>query len=258
MVRLGTRVTRSRSHPKLYPLVPKHPVPMRTVFRNCVLVNFAVDPQVMGGLLPPRISPDLYRDEAFLSVVIAEMEKMRPAFVPRAFGITYNQVVYRAVVRCNGERGVHFLRSDADNRLMCLAGNLLTFFRFNYSRVRQKLEKERFYFDLESRDHADIHATFDLSGRSRILPPTSRFRSLEDAQDFLVELYAAFASDLRYTSAVRIERGEWSVAVVEDLRRVYEFMNGSSLFPAGSATIDSVFYVSRVPYYWSRLERRRA
>jgi uncharacterized protein YqjF (DUF2071 family) len=242
----------------MYSLVPKHPVPMRTVFRNCFLVNFAVDPQVMSRLLPPGISPDLYRDTAFLSVVIADMEKMRPAVLPRAFGITYNQVVYRAVVRCNGERGVYFLRSDADNRLMCLVGNLLTFFHFNYSRVRQKLENGKFYFDLESRDHADIHSTFDLSSRSQIMPPMSRFRSLVEAQDFLVELYAAFASDSRYVSTVRIERGEWSVTIVEDLRGVYDFMNSSALFPAGSATIDSVFYVSRIPYYWSRLEKRRA
>jgi uncharacterized protein YqjF (DUF2071 family) len=241
----------------MYSLVPKHPVPMRTVFRNCFLVNFAVDPQVMSRLLPPRISPDLYRDAAFLSVVIADMEKMRPAFVPRAFGITYNQVVYRAVVRCNGERGVHFLRSDADNRLMCLAGNLLTFFHFNYSRVSQKLENGKFYFDLESRDHADIHSIFDLSGQSQIMPPMSRFRSVVEAQEFLVELYAAFASDFRYIRTVRIKRGQWSVATVEDLCGVYEFVNSSALFPEGSATIDSVFYASRIPYYWSRLEKRR-
>ncbi len=242
----------------MYSLVPKHPVPMRTVFHNCFLVNFAVDPQIMSRLLPPRISPDLYRDTAFLSVVIADMEKMRPAILPPAFGITYNQVVYRAVVRCNGERGVHFLRSDADNRLMCLAGNLLTFFQFNYSRVRQKLENGMFYFDLESRGHADIHSIFDLSGQSQFMPPMSRFRSLVEAQDFLVELYAAFASDHRYISTVRIKRGEWSIAIVEQVRGVYEFMNGSELFPAGSATIDSVFCVSRIPYYWSRLEKRRA
>ena len=134
----------------------------------------------------------------------------------------------------------------------------MTFFHFNYSRVRQKLENGMYYFDLESRDHADIHSIFDLSDQSQIMPPTSRFRSLVEAQDFLVELYAAFASDLRYISTVRIKRGEWSIAIVEDLRGVYEFMNSSALFPAGSATIDSVFYVSRIPYYWSKLEKRRA
>src|SRR6185436_18565695 len=96
-------------------LVPKHPIPMRTIFRECFLVNFAVEPDVMRGLLPEGIEPDLYGGKAWLSIVIAEMDRMRPAFLPPLFGVTYDQVVYRAVVRCEGERGVYFLRSDADS-----------------------------------------------------------------------------------------------------------------------------------------------
>jgi len=237
-------------------LIPKHPIPMKTVFRNCFLVNFAVDPGIMRRLLPPEISPDLHADQAFLSVVIADMEKMRPACLPRAFGVTYNQVVYRAVVRCGGERGVHFVRSDADNRLMSLAGNLVTFFHFNHSRVNQKQEDGRYYFDLESGDHADIHATFDVAHQSHAMPLASSFRSLAEAQSFLVELYAAFTSDAHSISTVRIQRGEWKISVVEDLRGVYQFMDGSALFPTGSAHLDSVFYVSDVSYYWFRLEKR--
>jgi uncharacterized protein YqjF (DUF2071 family) len=229
---------------------------MTTVFRNCFLVNFAVDPEIMRRQLPPGISPELYADRAFLSVVIADMDKMRPAFLPRALGITYNQVVYRAVVRCGGERGVHFLRSDADNRVMSLAGDLLTFFHFNHSRVTQRQADGRYYFDLESGDRADIHATFDVAHASQHMPAASRFPSLAEAQGFLVELYAAFTSDARHISTVRIKRGEWQIRVVEDLRGVYEFMDGSAQFPSGSAQLDSVFYVSHVSYYWFRLEKR--
>ena len=85
-------------------LVPKHPIPMRTIFRECFLVNFQVDPDVMRRLLPAGIEPDLYGGKAWLSIVIAEMERMRPAFLPALFGITYDQVVYRAVVRHGSER----------------------------------------------------------------------------------------------------------------------------------------------------------
>src|SRR6476646_8034860 len=47
-------------------LVPKHPIPMRTIFRECFLVNFAVEPDVMRGLLPEGIEPDLYGGKAWL------------------------------------------------------------------------------------------------------------------------------------------------------------------------------------------------
>ena len=108
--------------------LPIHPVPMRTTFARCLLVNFAVDPPALASKLPSHLVPDVHAGCAFVSIVIAHMKDMRPAWTPRALGITYNQVVYRAVVKCGAERGVTFLRSDADSSLMVAAGNALTFF----------------------------------------------------------------------------------------------------------------------------------
>jgi len=107
-------------------LISVHPVPMRTVFRHCFLVNFAVRPDVLASRLPDHVRPDAHDGWSYLSIVIAEMERMRPAFLPRALG--NSQVVYRAVVVCGRERGAYFVRSDADDALMVLAGNALTLF----------------------------------------------------------------------------------------------------------------------------------
>jgi uncharacterized protein YqjF (DUF2071 family) len=238
-------------------LVPKHPLPMRAVFRQCFLVNFAVRADVMRGLVPAPIEPDLHGGEAFLSVVIAVMDRMRPAFVPAPLGVTYRQVVYRAVVRHRGARGVYFLRSDADHRGMSLAGDWLTFFRFHTSRIAVRAEGPLVHVDLAARpgDHADIRASFDVGGASRALPPASAFGSLAEAQAFLVELYVAFGCDepTGEVRAVRIERGTWDLRVVDDRRAGYDVMSGSRLFPAGSARLDSVFYVEAIPYYWHTL-----
>jgi uncharacterized protein YqjF (DUF2071 family) len=75
-----------------------HPLPMRTVFHHCFLMNFAVRPDVLALRLPDHVRPDVHDGWSYLSIVIAEMERMRPAFLPRALGITCCQVVYRAVV----------------------------------------------------------------------------------------------------------------------------------------------------------------
>jgi len=236
--------------------LPKHPIPMRTVFRRCFLVNFAVDPDVLKRHLEHPIVPEIHGGSAFLSVVIADMERMRPAFVPTVFGVSFTQVVYRAVVKCQGERGVHFLRSDANNRLMCALGNALTFFHFNFSRVQWKEANGHIQFDLAANPlhHADIHACFDLSAAEQCLPDTSRFTSLQEAKEFRVELYSAFDSVSKRISRVRIRRGDWNTQVVRDWTAVYEFMNGGEVFPTGSAVLDSVFYVRDLPYYWNTLD----
>jgi uncharacterized protein YqjF (DUF2071 family) len=237
--------------------VPKHPVAMRTVFRRCVLANFAIDADTMRRALPAPIEPDIIRGEAYVSVVIADMVKMRPAFLPPLFGVTYNQIVYRAVVRCAGERGVHFLRSDADSPLMCALGNWLTFFRFHVADVRWRDEEGLTHLDLISADgRGDIHATYDVAGSTRSLPQSSRFPSLPEAQTFLVELYSAFGKDPRgRTCRVRIDRGAWDLAVVTDARADYGFMRNGAPFANASARLDSVFYVRNLPYYWHTLER---
>jgi len=229
---------------------------MRTTFRHCFLANFAIRPETLAARLPPHLQPDVHEGWSFLSVVIAKMEKMRPVFLPRALGTTYSQVVYRAVVRCGDERGVHFLRSDADSALMAMAGNALTFFRFHRGRVSWLLSPERVRFQLRplGGERAGIDAEYDLANARSRLPPTSRFESLERAQAFLTELYVAFGGERRdgRIDAVRIRRNAWRSLVVEDRVASYEAMNSGVLFGSGEADLDSVFYVESLHYHWFR------
>jgi uncharacterized protein YqjF (DUF2071 family) len=239
--------------------LPKHPVPMTTIFRRCLLVNFAVEPAAMAAVLPPHISADVHAGNAYLSVVVAQMEKMRPAFAPRPLGITYDQIVYRVVVRCGGERGVHFLRSDANSRVMCVLGNALSFFGFHRSRIRFQRRPGTDLLDLDvattSGVPGGIRATYDLGVARRDLPESSAFTDLSRAQRWLVELFAAFAytPGRRRIDVVRIERGDWDLQVVDDLRADYDFLTAGP-FPPGTTRLDSVFLVGDIPYRWHRLE----
>lgn len=239
-------------------ILHKHPIPMKTLFKRCFLVNFAIDPNVIQSLLPAPLVPDLYRDRAFLSIVIADMEQMRPAFLPSVFGITYNQVVYRVMVRCQGERGVYFIRSDADNRFMCMMGNLMTFFKFHHSSMSFKTEGGNIHFDLMAgKNHeADIHAVFETGRASHTMPATSRFKTVEEAQPFIVEQYAAYAvPQPNVITRVRIQRSAWDIKVVNDLRSEYQFMQIYAPFSPANTQLDSIFYVENIPYYWYTLEK---
>ncbi len=239
-------------------MIPKHPLPMTTVFRECFLVNFAVSPIVLRPLIPAPLELELHDGCAYLSIVLAEMDRMRPAFVPEQFGVTYNQVVYRVVVNYRGERGVYFLRSDASDRRMSIGGELLTFFHFNYSKIKFTRIADTLYFDLDAttRDHADIHAAYQMDSARRMLPRGSHFDSLEHAQEFLVQLFAAFSYDALTDNLgiVRIRRGEWDIRVVDDASAQYALMQDSKIFPRGAAQLDSIFYVKELPYYWNTLQ----
>jgi uncharacterized protein YqjF (DUF2071 family) len=233
-----------------------HPVPMRTVFRHCFLVNFALRPEVLASRLPEHVRPDVRDGWSYLSIVIAEMERMRPAFLPRALGITYSQVVYRAVVVCGRERGVYFIRSDADNALMVLAGNALTFFRFHRADATWSRSARTTRFSLRPKggEAAGIDAEYDVADAKDRMPSTSRFATLDRAQCFLTELYVAFGTKRRdgTVEAVRIQRNAWPSKVVRDRVGSYEAMKSGVLFGPGEAELDSIFYVERLNYHWHR------
>ncbi len=234
--------------------LPIHPLPMTTVFSTCLLANFAIEPEALRRKLPAHLEPDLHDGKAYVSIVIARMEKMRPAFLPRALGITYNQVVYRAVVRCGAERGVTFLRSDADSAPMVAAGNALTFFRFNSAEIAWSGEAASLHFSLRPNDGATaaIEATYDEVAGAH---PAGRFPDMASAQAFLSELYVAFGAqrgDGR-VEKVCIERTPWESLQVSDRASRYEAMTSGLLFTSEEARLDSVFLVRNLRYRWERL-----
>jgi uncharacterized protein YqjF (DUF2071 family) len=229
---------------------------MRTIFRDCFLVNFAIRPEALRPLVPPPLQPDIHGGNGYLSIVIADMERMRPAFLPPLCGVSYIQVVYRVVVRYGPERGVYFIRSDANNRVMALLGDWFTFFRFHHAPARLERQSDAIDFELRGTEGgaADIRSRFVDPGDA--LPPSSAFAGLDHARTFLVELFVAFGvlggGDVR---AVRIERGRWNVRVVRDTIAEYRFMGPAGPFGPGATRLDSVFHVTDVPYHWFRLGR---
>ena len=238
-------------------LLPLHPLPMRTLFSRCILVNFAVDAQALKRKLALHLEPELHAGMAYVSIVIAEMEKMRPAFLPKALGLTYNQVVYRAVVKCGEERGVSFLRSDADNAAMVLAGNAFTFFKFHSAKIAWKSNFDGLHFSLHpsKKELAKIEASYDLSLPSIQMPASSRFKDLASAENFLCELYTAFGNRRKNgrVEVVRIERNPWKSSLLQDHNGIYEAMSSGLLFSKSEAKLDSIFLVEGLRYKWNRL-----
>ena len=232
---------------------PKHPFPIQTRFRDCHLVNFAIEPSVLARALPSPLVPDIYADRGWLSVVIAQMSGMRPAGIPQPLGVTYNQVVYRAVVRHGDARGVHFLRSDSDSCLMSALGNAMSFFAFHHADIEMQRDSDLQSVEVRTRDHtADIQARFRPSTE---LPPTSVFPDLATAKRQLVELFDAYhpRPGRPVTDQISIRRSDWELRLVEDEIARYQLMDDSAMFPAGSAVLDSVFAVKDLMYRWNRL-----
>jgi hypothetical protein len=232
---------------------------MTTVFRRCLLVNYAVAADVLAAMLPAPLEPDLAAGRGWLSVVIADMQQMRPAGIPAVLGLSYRQIVYRAVVRYRSSRGVYFLRSDADNRFMNAGGNLLSFFRFHHATVVWAGDGGQQQIAVRTRDgSADIDLILGADDGAG-LPGDSSFAGLSEARQHLVELFTAYhpRSNENRLDVVRISRANWNLTVAPVRSARCGFLDGQGPFPLGSARLDSVFAAHDVPYYWHRLRTQK-
>ncbi len=109
---------------------------MTTDYRTVASFNYAVAPEVLRRLVHAPLELDLVHDHGYVTVVCADMVRMRPAPLPKALGITYDQVVYRVPVRYRDQAGLFFLGSDAGNALMVAAGAAFSMFGVRFSKTK--------------------------------------------------------------------------------------------------------------------------
>lgn len=124
---------------------------------SCYLVTYETEPANVARHLPPGLRPALHGGKAHWGIVLSIVDKMRPKGLPRLLGSTYTHLALRAYAEANDADGVrheglHFLRSDVDDALMALGGNVMTDFRFHRARIRWQESEAGLEVDCTSKD----------------------------------------------------------------------------------------------------------
>ncbi len=222
---------------------------MRADFRQCWLLTFRVQPDALARQLPPGIEPWIFDDSAWLSIVVARMDDMRPLWLPKALGASFDQVVYRAIVRCGDQRGVCFLRTEANHRLYAWGGDLLTFFHFHFQPIRFDADATGTTLSVDAQDGAALSVRFDHSGPPDEVPAS--LASLGHARTELCDLFHAWSVHPRIgqLGRVSVERPEWGVRMVRAMDVHAPWMTEQRF--AGACEVSHAMYVADVPYRWT-------
>lgn len=225
---------------------------MRGTIERCWLFTFRAPAEAARRELPPGLAPVTRGDLAFWNVVVSHIGSMRPEPLPAVLGVSYWHVAYRLYVRFappGGEpiEGLYFARSDCDSRLMVLAGNLLTDYRFHTAGVRVDDRGRTVEMRVEAPEAA-AHATISRAATPE-LPPGSAFGSLDEAAAWLKYRPFGISVDTRVSaSVVRIRRREdlWRSRVVGVVAQEWAFFRGREVSP------ELCFEVEPIEYAWER------
>jgi hypothetical protein len=232
----------------------RNPLTMRGRILWCYLLTFRTPEADARALLPPELELVTKDGWAFWNMVVCEIARMRPAFVPSPVGLRYRHVAYRLYAKFRPEgqddyvEGLHFLRSDCNVGLMSVAGNLLTDFNFHTAPVDRTLQDAAVTLDVRSPD-APAQITLDTS-HSAALSPGSPFATPEEASAFLKYKPRGLSVDerTREINVVQIIREEdaWKSRLVPVTHADIAFFRDKNVYP------EVCFDVEPIDYQWNR------
>jgi len=230
----------------------KNPVTMVGTLDRCWLFTFQTPESEAIRLLPDPLRPVTRAGLAFWNIVVSHVRAMRPKGMPQWLGVSYWHVAYRlyaSFVTPGGEtmEGLWFARSECDSRLMALAGNLATDYRFHTARITVDQDDAAVGIEIGSSD-ARSSARICRAAEPA-LPPCSAFGSIEEAASFLKYKPFGLSVDKRgRVCVVRIVRDEssWRSRAAHVVWQHWPFIEGKNVRP------EVCFEVAPIDYQWNR------
>jgi len=227
----------------------KNPLTMVGRIERCWLLAYRAPAELVRRLVPEPLLPLEKGPWGFFNLVVCEIKRMRPAGVPRLFGVSYRHAAYRIPVRSQGAgvEGLYFLRSDCDSAPVAFLGRWLTDFGFHRARIAIAETPERVEIGIDSRD---APASVVIERRE---PPTlargSPFASLDEAAGFLD--YKPFGISIegdRRLNVVAIGRDESArrARCVSVPHASWRFLEGKD------AELEVCWEVEPIEYRWNR------
>lgn len=226
----------------------KNPLTMVGKLDRCWLFTYRTPVEQVRKLLPYPLELVTHANYAFWNVVVCHVNAMRPKHFPAFVGVDYWHLAYRLYARfplAQGKtiEGLYFVRSECDHRLMALAGNLLTNFRFHLARLSVKQDQEELEIRLESPD-APACARL-LPGLAPEYNPHSAFASLEEAAIFLkYKSYGISVEKSGKINVVHITRDEaaWRSRLVRVVAANWAFFHHQEIAPEICYEVEPIFY----------------
>ena len=222
-----------------------------------LLVNYRVDPAVIGPLLPAPFRPQLVDGAAVAGICLIRLGAMRPTGLPAWIGRRSENAAHRVAVEWaapDGTRaGVYIPRRDTDSRLNVAVGGRLYPGQHHRARFRVRECETEVAVAFAARDGSvdvdvAVRVTAELAG-SKI------FADVSAASDFFERGSLGYSAtgQAERLDGLQLQTNAWKVEPVEVLSARSSYFDDPAVFPPGSVELDCALIMRRVPVRWSAL-----
>jgi hypothetical protein len=228
------------------------PVLSGTIERR-ILVNYRVDPEVLGRLLPPPFRPQLMGAFGIAGICLIRLRKIRPRGWMATVGFSSENAAHRIAVEWEDagttRRGVYVPRRDSSSWFNTLVGGRLFPGVHHLSRFEVRESGDDYHIRISHRDGMRV----SVEGRTADqLPADSIFSSLSEASRFLADGSLGYSATGRsgVYDGLELRTFEWRIEPLAVDHVASSLFEDRRLFPTGSATFDSAFLMRDIEHEW--------
>ncbi len=208
--------------------LPQGPWKYYQEWNHTIFLHWKVEPQLLKARLPVQLELDLFEDQAWVSVVVFRMERIRPKRIPSFPPVSnFGEINIRTYVKYKGKQGVHFLSIEASKRLSSFIARKVAELPYRYSKIKYG-KADCFSVNDEYQDEL----SFNFQIGESILQKSP-------LDIWLTERYALFQDARSGINAFDIHHVEWALysASIDDFH--FKYQRFSDLLKGGP---DQVHY----------------
>lgn len=169
-------------------------------WNRAVFLHWQVDETELRKFVPQEIEIDLFKGQAWVSLVAFTMENIRPRYLPSFPPISnFDEINIRTYVRYKEKPGVFFLSIEGGTSLSCKISKAISELPYRYSKIRRATGQ---YIA----KNTEFNDSFDIDYKIG-----EQLKNKTELDLWLTERYALFQNTDKAINEFEIHHIEWPI-----------------------------------------------
>jgi hypothetical protein len=222
-----------------------------------ILINYTVDPGIVGKILPEPFRPKVYLGKAIVGICLIRLKGVRPKGLPEALGISSENGAHRITVEWtdDGEikEGVFVPRRDTSSLINFFAGGRVFPGRHFKANFKVQEGNDRYQVSFNSSDGTSISID---AVKAVHLNAASIFGDIETASRFFEKGSVGYSPNGSNFDGLELRTLNWKVEPLEVSYVHSSFFEDIKVFPKNSVKFDNALLMTQIKHEWHSVKSK--
>lgn len=186
-------------------------------WNNVLFLHWKFSPEELIPLIPKNVELDIFNGDAYVSLVVFTMDKVRPRGLPAlSFISTFHEINIRTYIKRDGQPGVYFINMEGEKHLSVRVAKLISGMPYEKAVIKfEANEKHKSFSSVNKKKAFQLQATFiEKEGRTKT-----------DLDNWLTERYCVYLDKDEKLFCYNVHHLPWPINEVEiiNLKTDYKF-----------------------------------